>query len=495
MFSALSKNLTNVLDKLTKKGIVTEKDIDETLKDVRISLLEADVSLDVVKEFVGNIKVKATGKSVVKSVTPGQQIIKIVYDELVDLLSCNSKEDEKLKISSPPAGILMIGLQGSGKTTTTAKLAQYLKSKDNKKVIMASLDTRRPAAMDQLKILGEQNKIDVLEIVPGENPSAIAARAALQASLGGYDVFILDTAGRMNVDIELMEELRSIKRDIKPNETLLVVDGLTGQDALNVAKDFDSSCGLDGLVVTKLDGDSRGGAALSMRAVTKKPIKFIGLGEKSSDLEMFDATRIAKRILGMGDIVSLVEKAQEQMDEEKTNRMIRRLEKGHFNMNDLRLQLEQTVKMGGVKGMMGMIPGLGKFSKQVNDAALSDKVLKKQIALIYSMTRKERANPQILQASRKIRIAHGSGQEVSDLNKLIKMHKQMSGMMKKISKKGNRGMLKSLIADLTGIGANKVDSLDPRSTLVNPSGGLGSKFGQKDLRGLKNALPGLLRKN
>ena len=313
MFNTLSKNLTNILEKLTKKGIVTESDVNNTLREVRISLLEADVALEVVKDLIEKIKVKATGQSVIKSVTPGQQVIKIVNDELVELLSGKDQSDHSLKIDSPPASILMVGLQGSGKTTTSAKLANFLKRKENKKVLMASLDTSRPAAMEQLKILGNENQIDVLEIIQNQKPLEIATRAEQQARLGGYDVFILDTAGRMHISENLMDEIIQIKSKINPNETLLVVDGLTGQDAVNVAKTFNELCNINGIVITKLDGDSRGGAALSMRAVTKKPIKFIGIGEKSTELELFDPVRISNRILGMGDIVTLVEKAQEKL--------------------------------------------------------------------------------------------------------------------------------------------------------------------------------------
>ena len=495
MFSNLSKNLTGILDKLTKKGIVTENDVNQTLREVRISLLEADVALEVVKQFVENLRVKATGQSVIRSVTPGQQVIKIVHDELVDLLSGNKEDEAKLRIDSPPASILMIGLQGSGKTTTTSKLAKLLKEKEKKKVLIASLDTQRPAAMDQLKILGEENQVDVLTIVPNQNPIEIASRAEQQAILGGYDVFILDTAGRMHVDANLMDEIIQVKSKVNPNETLLVVDGLTGQDAVHVAKEFDQTCKLDGIIITKLDGDSRGGAALSMRAITEKPIKFIGMGEKSSELEVFDPKRIANRILGMGDIVSLVEKAQERLDAEKTHKMIRRLEKGQFNMNDLRLQLEQTIKMGGMRGIVGMVPGLGKFSKQLENANLDDKILDKQIALITSMTKKERSNPQILQASRKKRIAAGAGQEVSDLNKLIKMHRQMAAMMKKMGRKGNRGMLRNLVGDLTGIGGTKKGLAD----FMSQNEDLGKQFnpniGPKTLTRLMGETPDFMKKN
>ena len=494
MFNTLSKNLTNILEKLTKKGIVTEADVNNTLREVRISLLEADVSLEVVKDLIEKIRVKATGQSVIKSVTPGQQVIKIVNDELVELLSGKDQSDHSLKIDSPPASILMVGLQGSGKTTTSAKLANFLKRKENKKVLMASLDTSRPAAMEQLKILGNENQIDVLEIIQNQKPLEIATRAEQQARLGGYDVFILDTAGRMHISENLMDEIIQIKSKINPNETLLVVDGLTGQDAVNVAKKFNELCNINGIVITKLHGDSRGGAALSMRAVTKKPIKFIGIGEKSTELEVFDPVRISNRILGMGDIVTLVEKAQEKLDADKTEKMLKRLEKGQFNMNDLRMQLEQTIKMGGMKGMMGMIPGFGKISKQIDSAKIDDKILSKQIALISSMTKKEKAYPQILQASRKKRIAFGAGQDVSDLNKLIKMHRQMSDMMKKIGRKSGKGMLRNLLGDLTGSGNDKEGIEKILEKNPNLSRQLSSQLSQNNFSNMMGNIPGFMKK-
>ena len=494
MFNTLSKNLTNILEKLTKKGIVTEADVNNTLREVRISLLEADVALEVVKDLIEKIRVKATGQSVIKSVSPGQQVIKIVNDELVELLSGKDQRDHSLKIDSPPASILMVGLQGSGKTTTSAKLANFLKRKENKKVLMASLDTSRPAAMEQLKILGNENQIDVLEIIQNQKPLEIATRAEQQARLGGYDVFILDTAGRMHISENLMDEIIQIKSKINPNETLLVVDGLTGQDAVNVAKKFNELCNINGIVITKLDGDSRGGAALSMRAVTKKPIKFIGTGEKSTELEVFDPVRISNRILGMGDIVTLVEKAQEKLDADKTEKMLKRLEKGQFNMNDLRMQLEQTIKMGGMKGMMGMIPGFGKISKQIDSAKIDDKILSKQIALISSMTKKEKAYPQILQASRKKRIAFGAGQDVSDLNKLIKMHRQMSDMMKKIGRKSGKGMLRNLLGDLTGSGNDKEGIEKILEKNPNLSRQLSSQLNQNNFSNMMGNIPGSMKK-
>ncbi len=444
MFENLSERLGGVLDRLTKQGALSDADVATALREVRVALLEADVSLPVARDFVKAVQEKATGQNVTKSVTPGQQVVKIVHDELVHVLAGDEKDIGSLKVDSPPAPILMVGLQGGGKTTTTAKLAKHLTEKQGKRVLMASLDTRRPAAMEQLATLGTQIGVDTLPIVAGQDPVAISKRAKQQATLGGYDVFMLDTAGRLSIDDELMSEVEAVRDATKPHETLLVVDGLTGQDAVNTAENFDTRIGISGVVLTRMDGDGRGGAALSMRAVTGQPIKFVGLGEKMDALEPFHAERVAGRILGMGDIVSLVEKAQETIEAEQAERMMKRFQKGQFNMNDLRGQLEQMIKMGGMQGMMGMMPGMGKMAKQIEDAGFDDSVLKRQIALIQSMTKKERANPQILQASRKKRIARGAGQEVSELNKLLKMHRQMADMMKKMGKMGKKGLMRSL---------------------------------------------------
>ncbi|MFT6022120.1 MAG: signal recognition particle subunit SRP54 [Ascidiaceihabitans sp.] len=451
MFENLSERLSGVFDRLTKQGALSEEDVKTALREVRVALLEADVSLPVARDFVKAVQDKATGQSVTKSVTPGQQVVKIVHDALIDTLK-GEGEPGHLKIDSPPAPILMVGLQGGGKTTTTAKLAKRLKERDGKKVLMASLDVNRPAAMEQLAILGMQIGVDTLPIVKGETPVAIAKRAKTQASMGGYDVYMLDTAGRLSIDEELMEQVKAVRDVANPRETLLVVDGLTGQDAVHTAQNFDERIGITGVVLTRMDGDGRGGAALSMRAVTGKPIKFVGLGEKLDAIETFEPERIAGRILGMGDIVSLVEKAQETIEAEQAERMMKRMAKGQFNMNDLKMQLEQMLKMGGMQGMMGMMPGMGKMAKQVEAAGFDDKVLKQQIALIQSMTKKERANPQLLQASRKKRIAKGSGMEVSDLNKLMKMQRQMSDMMKKMGKMGKGGMLKQAMKGMMGKG-------------------------------------------
>mmetsp|Transcript_23420 Transcript_23420/g.41061 ORF Transcript_23420/g.41061 Transcript_23420/m.41061 type:complete len:503 (-) Transcript_23420:4420-5928(-) len=450
MFENLSERLSGVFDRLTKQGALSEDDVKTALREVRVALLEADVSLPVARDFVKAVQDKATGQAVTKSVTPGQQVVKIVHDALIDTLR-GEGEPGALKIDSPPAPILMVGLQGGGKTTTTAKLAKRLTERDGKRVLMASLDVNRPAAMEQLAILGTQIGVDTLPIIAGQDPVAIAKRAKTQASLGGYDVYMLDTAGRLSIDEELMTQVEAVRDVANPRETLLVVDGLTGQDAVNTAQNFDDRIGISGVVLTRMDGDGRGGAALSMRAVTGKPIKYVGLGEKMDAIETFEPERIAGRILGMGDIVSLVEKAQETLEAEQAERMIRRMTKGQFNMNDLRMQLEQMVKMGGMEGMMGMMPGMGKMAKQVQDAGFDDKVLKQQIAMIQSMTKKERAAPQILQASRKKRIARGSGMQVSDLNKLLKMHRQMADMMKKLGK-GKGGMLKQAMKGMFGKG-------------------------------------------
>ncbi|WP_425072471.1 signal recognition particle protein [Sagittula sp. S175] len=461
MFENLSERLGGVFDRLTKAGALSEDDVKTALREVRVALLEADVSLPVARQFVKAVEKKATGAAVTKSVTPGQQVVKIVHDELIAVLAGEEGQDPgRLKIDNPPAPILMVGLQGGGKTTTTAKLAKRLKERDGKKVLMASLDIYRPAAMEQLAILGQQIGVDTLPIVMGEDPVAIAKRAKTQAGLGGYDVYLLDTAGRLSIDEELMQQVEAVRDVAKPRETLLVVDGLTGQDAVHTAENFDNRVGITGVVLTRMDGDGRGGAALSMRAVTGKPIKFVGLGEKMDALETFEPDRIAGRILGMGDIVALVEKAQQTLEVEQAERMMKRFQKGQFNMNDLKMQLEQMVKMGGMAGMMEMMPGMGKLAKQVDSADLDDKVIKRQIALINSMTKKERANPALLQASRKKRIAAGAGMEVSDLNKLLKMQRQMSDMMKKMGKMGKGGMLKQAMKGMFGKGGMP-EGMDP----------------------------------
>ena len=483
MFESLSDRLGGVFDRLTKQGALSEDDVKTALREVRVALLEADVSLPVARDFIKAVQEKASGQSVTKSVTPGQQVVKIVHDELVHVLAGDGG-DGTLKIDNPPAPILMVGLQGSGKTTTTAKLAKRMTERDGKRVLMASLDVNRPAAMEQLQILGAQIGVDTLPIVKGEDPVKIAKRAKTQASLGGYDVYILDTAGRLSIDEELMQQVEAVRDVANPRETLLVVDGLTGQDAVSTAENFDGRIGISGVVLTRMDGDGRGGAALSMRAVTGRPIRFVGLGEKMDALEEFHADRVAGRILGMGDIVSLVEKAQETIEAEQAERMMKRFQKGRFNMNDMKMQLDQMMKMGGMEGMMGMMPGMKKAAKQIEESGMDDSVLKRQIALINSMTKKERANPQLLQASRKKRIAAGAGLEVRELNQLIKMHRQMSDMMKKMGKMGKGGMLKQAMKGMFGKGGMP-DMNDPAAMEAAakqlgakmPGGGMGGMPG------------------
>ena len=481
MFENLSERLSGVFDRLTKQGALSDDDVKTALREVRVALLEADVSLPVARDFVKRVQEQATGQAVTKSITPGQQVVKIVHDALIDTLRGDG-DPGALKIDNPPAPILMVGLQGSGKTTTTAKLAKRLKDREGKRVLMASLDTNRPAAMEQLAILGQQIGVDTLPIVKGEDPVAIARRAKTQASLGGYDVYMLDTAGRLHIDAELIQQAADVRDVANPRETLLVVDGLTGQDAVNVASEFDDKIGVTGVVLTRMDGDGRGGAALSMRAVTGKPIRFVGLGEKMDALETFEPDRIAGRILGMGDIVALVEKAQETIEAEQAEKMMRRMAKGQFNMNDLKMQLEQMIKMGGMQGMMGMLPGMGKMAKQAEKAGIDDKILSRQIALIQSMTKRERANPKLLQASRKKRIARGAGMEVSDLNKLLKMHRQMGDMMKKM---GKGGMLKQALKGMFGKGGMPAD-MDPKALEA-----AAKQMGGKLPMGGSGGLPGL----
>ena len=478
MFENLSDRLSGVFDRLTKQGALSEDDVKTALREVRVALLEADVSLPVARDFVKAVQDKATGQAVTKSVTPGQQVVKIVHDELVHVLEGANANPGELKIDNAPAPILMVGLQGGGKTTTTGKLAKRLTEKNGKRVLLASLDIYRPAAQQQLAILGQQIGVDTLPIIAGESAVQIAKRAKQQATLGGYDVYMLDTAGRLQIDETLMQEVEDVRDAVTPRETLLVVDGLTGQVAVEVAEEFDAKIGISGVVLTRMDGDGRGGAALSMRAVTGKPIKFVGLGEKMDALETFEPARIAGRILGMGDIVSLVEKAQETIEAEQAERMMKRFQKGQFNMNDLKMQLEQMLKMGGMEGLMGMMPGMKKMAKQVEDAGFDDSILKRQIALIQSMTKRERANPQILQASRKKRIAKGAGMEVSDLNKLLKMHRQMSDMMKKMGKMGKGGMMKQAMKGMFGKGGpSEADLANMQAQMPKGMPGMGGMPG------------------
>jgi signal recognition particle subunit SRP54 len=437
MFESLSERLSGVLDGLTRRGALSEADVSTAMREVRRALLEADVALDVVKEFTDRVREKAVGERVVKSVTPGQMVVKIVHDELVATLGSDAKP---IDLNAPaPVAIMMVGLQGSGKTTTTAKIARRLTDRDKKKVLMASLDVRRPAAQEQLRVLGEQTGVATLPIVEGQGPVEIAKRAAQAARLGGYDVVLLDTAGRQHIDEALMAEMAAVRDAAGPHETLLVADALTGQDAVNLARSFDERVGLTGIVLTRVDGDGRGGAALSMRAVTGKPIKLIGVGEKIDALEEFHPERIAGRILGMGDVVSLVEKAASGIEAEKAQAMAAKLRKGAFDLDDLSDQLRQMQKLGGMSGVMGMLPGIGKMKKQLAGMDIDDGLLKRQQAIISSMTKAERKNPKLLNASRKKRVASGSGSSVPEINRLVKMHRQMADMMKQMGR--GKGML------------------------------------------------------
>jgi signal recognition particle subunit SRP54 len=436
MFDSLQQRLGATFDRLRGRGALSESDVDEGLADIRTALIEADVALPVVKDFIDKVRPKAIGESVIRSVTPGQQIVKIVHDQLVETLGT---ENSSLDLGSPPAPILMVGLQGSGKTTTSAKLALMLQTREKKRVLMASLDVHRPAAMEQLKILGEQAGVPTLPIMANQTPVEIARRAMAAAKVGGYDVLILDTAGRQHIDEQLMTEVAQVKAQTNPHETLLVADSLTGQDAVNIAKSFNDRVKLSGIILTRSDGDARGGAALSMRAVTGAPIKFLGTGEKLDALEAFHPARVASRILDMGDVVSLVEKAAESFDKEQGEKLARKMKKGEFDMNDLAQQLQQMKKLGGMSGVLAMLPGVGKMKDQIANAGLDDKILTRQVAVISSMTRQERANPDVINGSRRKRIAAGAGVDVSDVNKLLKMHRQMSDMMKKMGK-GGRAM-------------------------------------------------------
>ncbi|HEY4988026.1 MAG TPA: signal recognition particle protein [Bradyrhizobium sp.] len=436
MFDSLQTRLGGVFDRLRGRGALTERDVDEALGEVRTALIEADVSLPVVKDFIDKVRPRAIGEDVIRSVTPGQQVVKIVHDVLVETLG---EENSALSLGSPPAPILMVGLQGSGKTTTSAKIGLMLQTREKKRVLMASLDVSRPAAMEQLKILGEQAGVATLPIMTNQTPLDIAKRAMASAKVGGYDVLILDTAGRQHIDEQLMIEVAAVRDQVKPHETLLVADSLTGQDAVNIAKSFNERVALTGIILSRADGDARGGAALSMRAVTGAPIKFLGMGEKLEALEPFHPSRVANRILDMGDVVSLVEKAAEHFDKEKTEQLARKMKKGEFDMNDLADQLRQMKKMGGMQGVLGMLPGVGKVKDQLNAAGLDDKILTRQEAIISSMTKQERAKPDVINGSRRKRIASGSGVDVSEVNKLLKMHRQMSDVMKKMGK-GGRAM-------------------------------------------------------
>ena len=452
MFDSLTERLGDVFDRLRKRGALSEADVGAALREVRVALLEADVALPVVKDFINGVRDKAIGQDVIRSVTPGQMVVKIVHDHLVEMLGSDAVEISLR--ATPPVPILMVGLQGSGKTTTTGKIALRLKTRDKKKVLMASLDVHRPAAQEQLAILGKQIQVDTLPIVAGQNPVEIAKRALETARLQGYDVVMLDTAGRLHIDEALMLEVAAVRDIAQPHETLLVADAMTGQDAINVAKSFNERVGITGVVLTRIDGDARGGAALSIRAVTGKPIKLLGVGEKLDALETFHPDRVAGRILGMGDVVSLVEKAAETVDKDEAEKLAAKLAKGNFDLDDLASQLKQLRKMGGMTSMLGMLPGLGKIKKQINEANLDDKVIKRQEAIISSMTKEERKNPKLMNASRRRRIAVGSGTSVQDVNRLLKQHQDMAQMMKQVSKMGKKGFMRQGLAGLLPGGGN-----------------------------------------
>ncbi|TPW30955.1 signal recognition particle protein [Martelella alba] len=502
MFENLQDRLGSVLKGLTGRGSLSEADVAAALREVRRALLEADVALEVVRAFTDRVREKAIGADVLKSIKPGQMVVKIVHDELVDMLGA---EGVTIDLNAPaPVVIMMVGLQGSGKTTTTGKIASRLTRRDRKKVLMASLDTRRPAAQEQLKQLGTQTGIDTLPVIAGQDPVAIAKRAVQAAKLGGHDVVILDTAGRTHIDEPLMVEMADIRKQSNPHEILLVADSLTGQDAVNLARNFDERVGITGLVLTRMDGDGRGGAALSMRAVTGKPIKLIGTGEKMDALEEFHPKRIADRILGMGDIVSLVERAAETIDAEKAQAMAQKMAKGKFDMNDLAEQLKQMQKMGGMGGIMGLMPGMSGMKDKMSAAGLDDSVFKRQLAIISSMTRQERTNPDVLKHSRKQRIAAGSGTTAADINKLLKMHRQMADMMKAMGGKGKgAGAMQKMMGalggkmGLGGMGGGMPDlsKLDARqlAELQKQAEGSGLGGGMAGLPGggLPGGLPGL----
>ncbi|MGI6855666.1 signal recognition particle protein [Mesorhizobium sp. 1B3] len=498
MFESLQERLGSILNGLTGRGALSEADVAAALREVRRALLEADVALEVVRSFTERVREKAVGAAVLKSIKPGQMVVKIVHDELVEMLG---QEGKTIDLNAPaPVVVMMVGLQGSGKTTTTAKIAKRLVERQNKRVLMASLDTRRPAAQEQLRQLGEQTKVPTLPIIAGQSPVDIAKRAVQAARLGGHDVVILDTAGRTHIDEPLMAEMAEIKRASSPHEILLVADSLTGQDAVNLARSFDERVGITGLVLTRMDGDGRGGAALSMRAVTGKPVKLIGTGEKMDALEEFHPKRIADRILGMGDIVSLVEKAAETIDAEKAAAMAKKMQSGKFDLNDLADQLGQMEKMGGMGGIMGLMPGMGKMKEQMAAAGLDDRMFKRQLAIISSMTKAERANPDMLKHSRKKRIAAGSGTDAAEINKLLKMHRQMADMMKAMGGKGKgagmmRGMMGGLaskmglgggmggLPDLSKMDPKQLEALQKQAEAAGLGGGLP--------KGLPGGLPGL----
>jgi signal recognition particle subunit SRP54 len=485
MFEALSERLTGVFDRLSGRGLLSEKDVDEALREVRVALLEADVALPVARDFIAKARERATGEAVVRSVRPADQVVKIIYDGLVETLGGDETVPLNLA-ATPPVVILIAGLQGSGKTTLAAKLGLRLSKTDRKRVLLASLDTRRPAAMEQLAQLGVRAEVETLPIVAGQSAADIARRALSAARLAGYDVLILDTAGRTTLDEAMMSEAAEIARIAQPTETLLVADSLTGQDAVRTAKAFHERLPLTGLVLTRVDGDGRGGAALSMRAVTGLPIKFLGSGEKIDALDVFDARRVAGRILGQGDVVALVEKATAEVDQAQAERMAKKLAKGQFDLNDLAEQLNQMRRMGGMEGLMSMLPGVQKVKKQIAEANIDDRMIKRQEAIIGSMTKIERRKPDLLNASRKRRVAAGAGVEVQEINRLLKQHRQMSDVVKSMSRDGGKGFAR-MAGALGGMGGGDMARLRAMG-----GGKLGAPGGLPGLGGDASNNPGTL---
>ena len=448
MFSSLGNRLGGIYDRLRKRGALTEADVETALREVRVALLEADVALPVVKDFITHVKERAIGQEVLKSITPGQMVVKIVYDQMVATLGGEGAEINLL--ATPPVTMMIVGLQGSGKTTSTAKVARLLSTKKRKKVLMASVDVYRPAAREQLKILGQEAHVDTLPIIDHEKPLEIVKRGYEKARLEGYDVFIVDTAGRLHIDDALMEELVQLRNVLKPTETLFVADAMTGQDAANVAKTFHERVGLTGVVLTRVDGDARGGAALSVRHITGCPVKLMGMGERIEQIEEFHPDRIASRILDMGDVLTLVEKAAETIDREEAEKLAQKMGKGQFDMNDLANQLRQVTKMGGLGGLMGMLPGINKYKNQIQQAGIDEKMISRQLAVINSMTQVERKNPKVLNGSRRKRIATGSGTTVTDVNRLLKQFQDMQDMMKRMDKLGEKGLKRQGLRGLLG---------------------------------------------
>ncbi len=451
MFDSLTDRLGDVFDRLRRHGALTENDVGAAMREIRVALLEADVALPVVRDFISAVREKALGQEVLRSVTPAQMVVKIVHDHLVEVLGGGSDEAQSdgLDLNAPaPVGIMLVGLQGSGKTTTAAKIANRLKGRDRKKVLLASLDVQRPAAQEQLAVLGHQIGVATLPIVPGEKPVAITRRALEIGRTEGYDVVVLDTAGRLHINEELMLEVAAVSAEARPHQTLLVADAMTGQDAVNLAKTFGERAAVTGIVLTRVDGDARGGAALSMRAITGKPIVFIGTGERIGALEPFHPERIAGRILGMGDVVSLVEKAAETVDRDEADKLAAKIAKGNFDLDDLAGQLRQIRRMGGMSGMLAMLPGVGKLKKQLGDANIDESIVKRQEAIISSMTKSERRNPMLLNGSRRRRIAGGSGTSVQEINRLLKQYRDMADMMKKMKKLDLKGLQRHGLAGL-----------------------------------------------